>query len=70
MTLISSFAVLLQELTIVMTAPSFQNFLMIATGWTFASHWTVIGKTSGFTPWWIRPMVAKTRSLNCRPTAT
>jgi hypothetical protein len=43
MTLVSSFAVLWQELAIVMTAPSFQNFLTIATGWTFTSHRTVTG---------------------------
>lgn len=43
MTLVSSFSVLLQELAIVMTAPSFQNFLTIATGWTFANRRTVTG---------------------------
>ena len=43
MTLVSSFSVLLQELAVVMTAPSFQNFLTIATGWTFANRRTVTG---------------------------
>lgn len=43
MTLVSSFSVLLQELAIVMTAPSFQNFLTILTGWTFADRRTVTG---------------------------
>ena len=43
MYLVSSFAVLLQELAIAMTGPSFDNFQIIATGWTFAQHRTVTG---------------------------
>lgn len=43
MCLVSSFSVLLQELAILMTAPSFQNFITIATGWTFAQRRTVTG---------------------------
>src|SRR5665213_3678120 len=41
MNLVSSFSVLLQELAIVMTAPSFQNFVVLATGWVFAPRRTV-----------------------------
>lgn len=43
MYLVSSFALWLQELSVVMTAPSFQNFMTIATGWTFARRRTVTG---------------------------
>ena len=39
----SSFAILLQELAIVMTAPSFRNFETILIGWTFANRRTVTG---------------------------
>lgn len=41
MNLVSSFSVLLQELAIVMTGPSFQNFVVLATGWVFSSRRTV-----------------------------
>jgi hypothetical protein len=43
MILVSSFLVLLQELAIAMTAPSFANFQTIATGWMFARRRTVTG---------------------------
>ncbi len=43
MCLVSSFAVWLQGLAVVMTAPSFENFMTIATGWTFARRRTVTG---------------------------
>lgn len=43
MFLVSSFAVVLQELAIVMTAPSFQNFVTVLTGWIFARRHTVTG---------------------------
>ena len=43
MILVSSFAVLLQEVAIAMTGPSFENFQIIATGWTFARRRTVTG---------------------------
>jgi len=43
MFLVSSFAVLLQDLAIAMTGPSFENFQVIATGWAFAQHRTVTG---------------------------
>jgi hypothetical protein len=43
MFLVSSFAILLQELAIVMTAPSFHNFTVVATGWVFAHRRTVTG---------------------------
>lgn len=43
MCLVSSFVVWLQELAVVMTAPSFENFVTIATGWTFARRRTVTG---------------------------
>lgn len=39
----TSFEYLLQELAIVMTQPSFQNFVIIATGWIFARRRTVTG---------------------------
>ena len=41
MSFVTSFIVLLQELNVVMTAPSFQNFLVIAYGWVFARRRTV-----------------------------
>jgi hypothetical protein len=40
MNLVNSFAVLLQELAVVMTAPSFENFVVLATGWVFAPRRT------------------------------
>jgi SRSO17 transposase len=40
---VSSFAVIVQELAVVMTVPSFQNFLTIVTGWIFARRRTVTG---------------------------
>ncbi|MGB2814531.1 MAG: transposase [Dehalococcoidales bacterium] len=43
MCLISSFGELLLECAPVMTAPSFQTFLMVATGWLFAWRRTVTG---------------------------
>jgi hypothetical protein len=43
MNLHTSFEFLLQELAIVMTQPSFQNFVTIATGWIFARRRTVTG---------------------------
>jgi SRSO17 transposase len=43
MFVVSSFAVVLQELSVVMTVPSFQNFLIIVTGWVFARRRTVTG---------------------------
>lgn len=39
----SSFEFLLQELAIVMTQPSFQNFVTIVSGWVFARRRTVTG---------------------------
>lgn len=38
---VPSFVVLLQELSVVMTTPTFQNFLTIAYGWVFARRRTV-----------------------------
>jgi hypothetical protein len=43
MNLVSSFAVWLQGLAVVMTDPSFQNFMTLATGWVFAPRRTVTG---------------------------
>jgi SRSO17 transposase len=43
MNLHTSFEFLLQELAVVMTQPSFQNFVTIATGWIFARRRTVTG---------------------------
>lgn len=43
MYLASSFAILLQELAIVMTSPSFANFTVVTTGWVFARRRTVTG---------------------------
>jgi SRSO17 transposase len=43
MDLVTSFAVLLQPLAITMTAPSFDNFVTILTGWVFARRRTVTG---------------------------
>lgn len=43
MSLVSSFAILLQELAIAMTAASFPNFETIVTGWVFAKRRTVTG---------------------------
>ncbi|MGH9553121.1 MAG: IS701 family transposase, partial [Terriglobales bacterium] len=40
---VSSFAVVLQELAVVMTVPSFRNFLIIVTGWIFSRRRTVTG---------------------------
>jgi hypothetical protein len=41
MTLVTSFAFMLQELAIVMTTPTFDNLVTIATGWVFAPKRTV-----------------------------
>lgn len=41
MNLVSSFSVLLQELAVVMTDPSFQNFAVLVTGWVFSPRRTV-----------------------------
>lgn len=43
MFVVGSFAVVLQELAVVMTAPSFHNFLIIVTGWVFARRRTITG---------------------------
>jgi len=43
MVLCSSFAASLQELAVVMTAPSFGNLLIVLTGWLFARRRTVTG---------------------------
>lgn len=43
MYLVSSFVILLQELAVVMTVPSFHNFVTILTGWVFARRRTVTG---------------------------
>lgn len=43
MYLVTSFAFVLQELAVTMTAPSFQNFMVLVTGWVFASRRTVTG---------------------------
>ncbi len=41
MNLVTSFVVVLQELAVVLTSPSFDNSLTIATGWVFAPRRTV-----------------------------
>lgn len=41
MILVTSFTLILQELAIVMTAPSFANLMTIATGWVFAPKRTI-----------------------------
>ena len=41
MNLHTSFEYLLQELAVVMTQPSFQNFVTIVTGWIFARRRTL-----------------------------
>jgi hypothetical protein len=41
MDFVPSFVVLLQELSVVMTVPSFENFSLIALGWVFARRRTV-----------------------------
>lgn len=43
MNLITSFAVLLQPLAIVMTAPSYANLVTVLTGWVFAPRRTITG---------------------------
>ena len=43
MFVVSSFAVVLQELAVVMTVPSFHNFLIIVTGWVFSRRRTITG---------------------------
>lgn len=43
MILVTSFIVLVQELGIVMTAPSFHNFLWLLSGWVFARRRTITG---------------------------
>lgn len=43
MTLVSSFMDVLQQLSFVMTAPTFDTFLTILTGWVFARRHTVTG---------------------------
>lgn len=43
MYLVTSFAVLLQELAVVMTVPSFDNFSQLLLGWLFARRRTVTG---------------------------
>lgn len=41
MDFVPSFVALLQELNVIMTAPTFQNFLVIVSGWVFARRRTV-----------------------------
>ncbi len=43
MTLVSSFGELIQQLAFVMTAPIFDTFVTILTGWVFARRHTVTG---------------------------
>lgn len=43
MNMVSSFTDLLNQLSPIMTAPTFQNFLIIMTGWLFASRRTITG---------------------------
>jgi hypothetical protein len=43
MYLVNSFCVLLQPLAVVMTAPSFENWLTVLSGWVFAPRRTVTG---------------------------
>ena len=43
MTLVSSFLELVQQLSVVMTAPTFDTFVTIMTGWVFARRHTVTG---------------------------
>ena len=43
MNLVNSFTVLLQELAVVMSVPSFENFVVLAAGWVFAPRRTVTG---------------------------
>ena len=46
MFLVSSFSILLQELAIVMTSPSFHNFTVVATGWVFALRFFSLARWS------------------------
>jgi DDE superfamily endonuclease len=41
--LVASFAVVLQELAVVMTVPSFRNLVTVLTGWVFARRRTITG---------------------------
>ena len=43
MELVSSFEALVRELSCLMTRPTFDSFLIIVTGWLFATHRTVTG---------------------------
>jgi hypothetical protein len=43
MNVVSSFAILLQELAVVMTIPSFHNLTVVINGWVFAAKRTVTG---------------------------
>ena len=43
MTLVSSFLELVQQLSVVMTAPTFDTFVTIMTGWVVAPRHTVTG---------------------------
>ena len=43
MTLVSSFLELVQQLSVVMTAPTFDTFVTIMTGWVLARRHTVTG---------------------------
>jgi hypothetical protein len=43
MDLVSSFVYLIQPLAVVMTAPTFNNFVFVLSGWTFARRRTVTG---------------------------
>jgi len=43
MTLVPSFVELVQQVSWVMTTPTFNTFLMVLTGWVFAARRTVTG---------------------------
>ena len=45
MQLVSSFSVLLEQLSFIMTEPTFHNFITLLTGWVFARRRTVTGMT-------------------------
>jgi hypothetical protein len=51
MNFVPSFGVLLQELSVVMTTPSFESFLLIASGWVFARRRTVTAMIQAAGPW-------------------
>ena len=43
MTLVSSFVDLVQQVSFVMTAPTFASFMIVLTGWVFARRRTITG---------------------------